>query len=1652
MALQPSIRIEGGLLGPDIIDQLLAGDLPGQRATDFGLEARRNLTDEIAAAFADARALWGVFQRRLERLPADDLATSVTRDAWVIPFLGLLGYDLRYNQRAYESDGLSFAISHRAGEADDAPPVQIVGMRQELGRVPASGRPRLAPHSLVQEYLNRTEQLWGIVTNGQTLRLLRDSTFVRRQAYVEFDLPGILEEQRFQDFAALYRLLHRTRLPQGTGDADQCLLEKYYLHSVEQGGRVRDHLRDGVEECLKLLANGFLRHPANDELRRRIRALSPVAQSAEQKEAAPLEPSNDAITPHGFYRQLLILVYRFLFLLVSEDRGLLSADPLYRDHYGIGRLRRLLDQRAAFNDYDDLWQSLRVLWLVLIKDQPQPALNNQPLASALGLPVLNGELFSPLALDSFTLTNGDLLAAFWHLAWYQESRTSPPRRVNYAALDVEELGSVYESLLEFHPAIDPDAAGRPVFRFVTGSERKTTGSYYTPPELVGELIKSALEPVIADRLRQARELATSEVANRGRQIHANQILSRPQSVAAEHATGRGMLPSHAPVSKGGTLRDDFADSPGSSLHSRQHRRGVGAGGNEGIHPIPQGCPGQPQGTGDAAALEPEGGFAGSAPATSPSLTVDRCGQDDAFPDWFFAAQAEVGTDSLPPYSLLAAKALLSIRVCDPACGSGHFLLAAARRLGKELARVRTGEDEPSPERVREAIRDVVSHSIYGVDKNPLAVDLCRVALWLESHTTDKPLTFLDHRIRCGDSLVGVFDLDVLNHGIPDEAFKPLTGDDKETAKRLKAANRAERRDLEAGQRRLVFDSHAALEQLQERLRELDHIPDDSPQSIRDKKELYQAIRHSALAVGQRQACDLWTAAFFQKLVSGESRMANGKTMPRVIKRQPNRLVSGESRMANSNAASDPHSPPSAPQSPLAIPHSPSSASHSPLAIPQSPSSASHSPLAIPHSPPITSATLADQLAGQPVDPRVLAHAAAMANECRFFHWPLEFPEVFAAGGFDVVLSNPPWERIKLQEQEFFATRDARITAAPNKAARERLIKELPATNPTLHSEFTAAVHAAECTSKFLRQSGRFPFTGTGDINTYAVFAETIRRLLAPLGRGGAILPTGIATDATCQNFFADLNDRGALASLFDFENRDGLFPAVDSRFKFVALTLRGVEVASSQQRVASSQQRVASSPDHGVPPLPTPHSPLATPSPPPAEFAFFLTRAEQLHDRRRRFTLTAQDLALFNPNTRTCPVFRTRADAELTRQIYQRVPVLVREGDPNGNPWGIRFMTMFHMSNDSKLFVQANREWPAASGGQGAKPDSSLATGHSPNLLPLYEAKLMHQFDHRWATYQEQRMASGELRMETRECTESEKQDPHFIIRPRYWVAEAEVLARLASSESPVANGSESPAPHSPQATRHSPPQWLLGFRDITNATNERTAIFSFLPRAAVGNKIPLLLNDASAQLQLCLLANGNSLPLDFVARQKVGGTTLNFFIVKQFPVLPPDFYSAADVEYVGSRVLELVYTAWDLQPLFEAVRTANGDWRVGPDHSPLATRHSPFPWNEERRAHLRAELDAWFARAYGLTRKQLRYILDPADLTERELEDILDPWEEVADPLEAAPYAARCAASDFPSETFRVLKTKELAKYGEYRTRRLVLEAWQRLPCPNSS
>jgi hypothetical protein len=431
-----------------------------------------------------------------------------------------------------------------------------------------------------------------------------------------------------------------------------------------------------------------------------------------------------------------------------------------------------------------------------------------------------------------------------------------------------------------------------------------------------------------------------------------------------------------------------------------------------------------------------------------------------------------------------------------------------------------------------------------------------------------------------------------------------------------------------------------------------------------------------------------------------------------------------------------------------------------------------------------------------------------------------------------------------------------------------------------------------------------------------------RNILSPNGRVGIIVPTGIATDSFNQYFFRNLIETSTLHTITGFKNEKFLFSGIEHVVTFCILVIGGCQSSFNEMT-----------------------------------FSWFAYTIQEANNYTRKTTLKKSDFGLLNPNTFTCPVFRTNTDAELTKKIYQRVPVLENE-QIGSNPWGVSFMLMFLMNTDSGLFRN--------------EADNGL--------VPLYEAKMFHQFDHRYSTYQDATQAQLNVGILPRP-PENLKQNSYFNVQPRYWVSCTEVENRLEDKWNK---------------------KWIISLRKTCRATDERTAIFSLLPRVAINDKSPIVFTSKSAILSACFIANANSLVFDFVARQKLGGTDFSFFILKQLPVIPPEAYTSEDIEFISSRVLELVYTAWDLQSFAQDMKY-DGE---------------PFIWDSQRRALLRAELDAYYAKLYGLTRDELRYILDPTDVY----------------------------GSDFPSETFRVLKNNEIKQFGEYRTQRLVLEAWDRM------
>ena len=843
-------------------------------------------------------------------------------------------------------------------------------------------------------------------------------------------------------------------------------------------------------------------------------------------------------------------------------------------------------------------------------------------------------------------------------------------------------------------------------------------------------------------------------------------------------------------------------------------------------------------------------------------------------------------------------AILDLKVIDPACGSGHFLLGAARRMADRVARLRN--EDAGKEDTQAALRDVVSRCIHGVDRNPMAVELAKVALWIESVSPGQPLGFLDANIRCGDALLGVFDLAVLEDGIPDEAYKPLTGDSKDAAKFYLKANR----DAKKGQGAFDFAGGGGVmpaKPIAAGLGRIKSMSEDTVAQVEKKRQAFEAWKADPARYATEVACDLYIAAFL---------------------------------------------------------------------MPKTEVPASHLRPMVP-----TTGDVRLKLAGGNVYGPLEGAAMDVAKAASALHWPLEFPDVMVSkGGFDVVLGNPPWERIKLQEQEFFAGHP--VAEEPNAAARTRAIAKLaeaPEGTPdrTLYESFQIAKRIAEATSTFARVSGdsggRYRYTGTGDVNTYALFAEHFLNLTREAGRAGLIVPTGIATDATTAPFFGHLVTEQRLSSLISFENEEFIFANVHHAFRFALLTL------------ASGVRETF--------------------------FGFMLRRVDQKNDERRVFRLSSAEISRINPNTRNAPIFRARRDAEVSASIYNRLPVLIDEakggkpGEP-GNPWGVSFMAMFHMSNDSYLFRTAEQlsaegwerqgaEWlrplaasleapgcEAIDGHDAADCDeanSSAAPATHERYVPLYEAKMMHLYDHRWATHEV---------AESRDVNQLEKQNPEFEIEPRYWLPRGEVSARL-------------------EGKRWSH-QWLLGWRRISGVEKIRTMINSILPFSGIGDSIFLQLLDFEPKLVAAFNGNLSALPFDYVSRVKMGGTNFSYFILQQLPILPPSAYDEAALAFIVPRVLELTYTSHSMAPFARD----------------LGYEGPPFAWDEDRRAHLRAELDAWYALAYGLIRDELRYVLDPKDVM----------------------------GEDYPSETFRVLQKNEIARHGEYRTRRLVLAAYDEL------
>lgn len=1203
-----------------------------------------------------------------------------------------------------------------------------------------------APSTQMLRYLRRVEDLttgklrWGILTNGGRWRLYYQGARSVAEHYFEVDLAQILgieghegglfalsRAQKAHALRVFYLIFRRAAFAGTTSDA-----RTFHQRALDEGRFYEERVAGNLSNVV--FGNVF------PELVRAIAKAAPLDSLEDVREAA------------------LILLYRLLFILYAEDRDLLPVRDRRYDDYGLrDKVRGNVGDRKAKNDvFSDTaaryWGTIDDLCRAIDKGD-----------ASIGLPPYNGGLFdrdrTPL-LTKIRISDAVMADVIDALSF--ENTLEGRRYINYRDLSVQQLGSIYERLLEHEVIRVGDAVEIRPSIFA----RKGSGSYYTPDDLVNLIVKETISPLIADRIKEFSAKVDEQAA---------------------------------------------IDKP---LNQRL----------------------------------------GAMKRTDP------------------------------------AERLLDLKICDPAMGSGHFLVALVDYLADQVITAMAEAEalvtwchyvSPLADRI-EAIRNtilgnaeqrgwtvdpgqlddrhiirrmILKRCVYGVDKNLMAVELAKVALWLHTFTVGAPLSFLDHHLRCGDSLFGLWVKRGVDKAAAIENRSSKKSKNGHTLFLHEPMNRALRAassmqiiegltDAEIAEAHRSADVFAEVQNMTAPLAALlsfFHALDWLGLHTRDNKQMFQA--------------------FLSGVHGDPVQIAMGK-VDILAKHHTSENVRAEARAFS----------------------------------------------------------------------EIFDQARQLILQERFIHWQVAFPGVWSewlgdhlTGGFDAIIGNPPWDRMKLQQVEWFAARRREIAMATRASDRKAMVAKLEKAGDPLARDYTKAAARAEAGARMARSDGDYPKLSGGDVNIYSLFVERAMKLVKPDGIVGLLTPSGIASDKTSAPFFKGLSTAGHLKALYDFENRrtrytqQPFFPDVDSRFKFSA--------------TIASPARVF----------------------PATQCAFFLQDVSELNDPERCFPLTAHDFAQVNPNTGTAPIFKTRRDAALTTAIYGRLPVVVNRSEEEVKfAWPVRYSTMFHMTNDSGLFRtlgELNEKEGAYSLG------GNLYKSASGEWLPLYVGRMIHQFDHRAASVEvnEENVHNAAI---SGEVTPEQKADPAFTLTPQFWVKASDIQLPPAFD-------------------------WAISFRDIARATDVRTIIAAIVPRAGYGNKLPLLLptdDNSYRTFSAYIVANMNAAIFDFVARSKVHSTSVNWFLFEQLPVVPLARYAATRfgkktaADLIRAAVLELTYTAHDMASFALDMGYVDSEGKVKP----------PFKWDEERRLSLRAKLDAIYFHLYGIKdRDDIRYVYSTFPIVE---------------------------------------------------------------------
>ncbi|MCJ7447605.1 MAG: hypothetical protein MUO72_07930 [Bacteroidales bacterium] len=787
------IKSSGNIITEDFCSAL-AGETKADYVKDRSFGPGMKKVDEtIATSFELLHERWEEIRVQIIENKLDN---TTLRRRWIVPLLEILDYTPVYVASNIKSNsGIEYHIHYKGWDSDYAPDIHMVHSSQDFDTRDKTSRthPIKSPQDCLQQFLNTTNHQWAILINGKKVRLLRDFYHSISKGFLEFDLESIFETVNTEQFRVLYRILHCSRIEnQYSGKRetehddegnpieveDTCLLESFHKKSRETGVKIGNHLRKQVVEAIEILGNGFAEGLNPDEF-----------QNGKIK---------------AYYTEILNIIYRLLFLMFAEQKGWLPVrNTIYARTYSINALREMTERGSYSHDEEnDLWEGIKITFK-LVSDGYK--FSNGDQINAFG-----GQLFADKKISTvlrLSLKNKNLLDAIYRLSYFKLDKLA--NRINYANLAIDELGSVYESLLDYEPKLareDTKLGSREIKRGEfyldpRGTDRKSTGSYYTDSRLVAQLIESALVPVIDNVVKDKKSPEEKE------------------------------------------------------------------------------------------------------------------------------------------------KALLALKVADIACGSGAFLCATMEKLGERLALIRMGDEErPTDEQLREAKRDVLLNCIYGVDLNPMAIELAKFSLWITASLPDMPLSFLDHKLKCGNSLIGATP-DLIKQGIPEGAYYAVTLDNpeictelrKKVRKELQQLSKAEEPKVQYGLQFKKSEKDELLN-LREKLNSRRHEDTDEVDLVEEEYRQLVKLEHK---FKDWILADVWTAAFFIPKTSHD------------LKIYP------------------------------------------------------------------TNATLEAIRENQFVDENLIEQTLRLSHQYHFFHFHLEYPEVFEKGGFDCLLGNPPWEKLQLEEDEFF---------------------------------------------------------------------------------------------------------------------------------------------------------------------------------------------------------------------------------------------------------------------------------------------------------------------------------------------------------------------------------------------------------------------------------------------------------------------------------------------------------------------------------------------------------------------------------------------------------------------------------------------------------